>query len=93
MSKLIAITKDLHVPLSLGLLLSLLGAVLYAGMQLQGLKHSLEHQWTYDMESAAWEKFGALNYRKYPDIEIPDIHSIRRNHAGIQQIPLRIAER
>lgn len=92
MSKFPAITKDIPIPLSLGLHIALLGAVLYAGMQLQGLKTIVERQWSYDMESAAWDKFSAINSQRYPDLQIPDIHLIRRNHAGVIQVPFKFAE-
>lgn len=92
MSKFPAITKEIPIPLSLGLHIALLGAVLYAGMQLEGLKNVVERQWTYDMESAAWDKFSAINSKTYPNLEVPDVHVIRRNHAGIIQAPFKFAK-
>jgi hypothetical protein len=92
MTKIPSLSKDSPISLSLGMHLALIGSVLYAGMQLQGLKNVVERQWSYDMESAAWDKFSAINSKTYPNLEIPDIHAIRRNHAGIIQVPFKLAE-
>lgn len=93
MSKFPAITKDIPVPISLGMHLALLGSVLYAGMQLQELKAVAEKQWSIDMEGSAWDKFHAINRIDYPDLEIPDVYAIRKNHVAANvQIPFRIAE-
>jgi hypothetical protein len=59
-------------------------------MQLQGLKNVVERQWSYDMESAAWDKFSVINSQKYPDMAIPDVHTIRKNHASIAASPIRV---
>lgn len=83
MSKFPAITKDIPVPLSLGLHVALLSAVLYAGMQLQKLSGIAEKQWSVNMEEAGWDKFQAMNSDKYPGMKIPDVQSIRKSHAGI----------
>lgn len=93
MSKFPAITKDIPVPLSLGLHLALLAAVFYAGQQLQKLTETVKKQWSYEMESSTWDKFHSINRIAYPELQIPDVHQIRENHsAAVVQIPFRIAE-
>jgi hypothetical protein len=92
-AKLKAITRDSPVLLSLGLHLSMLAAVFYAGTQLQKLTAIVEKQWTVQMEETSWNRFEALNLRTYPDLRTPDAAEIKRNHAGTAVIiPYRIAE-
>jgi hypothetical protein len=90
MTKIPSLSKDSPISLSLGLQLALIGSVLYAGMQLQKLTNVVERQWSYDMESAAWDKFSVINSKEYPNLQIPDVHTIRRNHAGMIEIPFRV---
>ncbi len=84
MSRFIAITKDLQIPINLGLLLLMIGGVFALAMRVAAWERKLDeavtNRWTYSMEKEAWHELGRAN----PDLKIPNITAIKSDNSNNQ---------
>lgn len=78
--KLIQLSKDSVIPVSLGLLAALMAGVWSLAFRvkewenrLEGLESSVRYSWTYHMEREVWSQFSLNN----PELTTPDIEAIR----------------
>lgn len=80
MSRFIAITKDLQIPINFGILITLVGGVFALAMRIssweQKLDAATQNRWTYTMEKESWHEFARAN----PDVKAPNVQVIKTDN-------------
>jgi hypothetical protein len=81
--RLIQLTKDATIPISIGLLAAMVLGVWTLAVRvtqwenkLDRIEHAISDRWTYGMAREAWGDLRAMN----PDLKTPDITRIRNEH-------------
>ncbi len=80
-------SRETVIPISIGLLISLVAGVFFLGFQVSVAKHTLtdlenaveratNSRWTFLMERESWKDYKNKN----PSAEIPDVKAIREAH-------------